>query len=146
MKYLWPLFTLIIAVLLFISSNTVGEASGTASMGLLERIKEWLPFLARFDVDFLHFLVRKAAHFVAYSSMGFCMAHSLKYHVKGYRWWLTAWGSVSIYGVLDELHQFFIPGRAMLVSDMILNAASAFLGICVVWLYLKRRRLHIVEK
>lgn len=145
LQYLWPIFSLGVAGLLFYSSHMQGEASGGASMGIVEQFQQLLPFLQRFDADTLHFLLRKAAHFAAYFSLGLCMAHTLKYYVSGTRWWLSAWGVTSLYGILDELHQHFIPGRRMMAADMVLNAVGAAAGILIVWLYLKRRPPHIVE-
>ena len=48
-----------------------------------------------------------------------------------------------LYAVSDELHQYVVPGRAMLLSDVGIDAlgflpcaAAVYLGI---WLYRKRR-------
>ena len=35
------------------------------------------------------------------------------------------------YGFLDELHQFFIPGRLASLSDIILDTGGVFLGIFI---------------
>ena len=37
----------------------------------------------------------------------------------------------------DEVHQYFVPGRIFLVSDMIINAAGEFLGVLLALLLSK---------
>ncbi|MFO0583586.1 MAG: VanZ family protein [Anaeromyxobacter sp.] len=44
------------------------------------------------------------------------------------RAWLAAWGLAVAWGVLDELHQSFIPGRDADVKDALADAAGAALG------------------
>jgi VanZ family protein len=58
---------------------------------------------------------------------------------------LSAWGAGALYGVLDEIHQYFVPGRACMVSDMAINAAGALVGAGLVYVWLLRKRRHIVE-
>jgi len=46
-------------------------------------------------------------------------------------------------GALDELHQYFVPGRSALVTDVLLDTASAALGaLCMVWAVHKRHCLR----
>jgi len=42
------------------------------------------------------------------------------------------------YGVLDEVHQMYVPGRFASVTDALLNAAGA--AAVVAWVYLYRAR------
>lgn len=44
-----------------------------------------------------------------------------------------------LYGISDEFHQSFIPGRFSSGADLVADAAGAGL-ICVTWLYLVKRR------
>ena len=36
------------------------------------------------------------------------------------------------YAVSDEIHQYFVPGRAMQSQDVLIDTAGVFLGICIV--------------
>ena len=36
------------------------------------------------------------------------------------------------YAVSDEIHQYFVPGRAMQARDVLIDTAGVFLGICIV--------------
>jgi len=136
-KYAWPLLAMAIAAALFYSSSLPGDVSGDASMGIIGRVQNWLPFLACFDEDFLHFLLRKGAHFVSYLALAFCTAHALKYYTTRY-FFFMGWGIAAVYGILDEIHQHFVPGRACMFSDMLINAAGAAVGAGVVWWWVRR--------
>jgi len=83
----------------------------------------------------------KVMHVVAYALLGiFCMG-ALKKSSTGYRpaqlWAVTA--LTGVYGLLDEYHQSFIPGRFSTASDVIADLAGGFLG--ALFIYLLARRL-----
>lgn len=98
--------------------------------------------------------IRKYAHFIVYSALGFLMALSFVFiKHKNFMMYIYAWLSAALYGVLDEFHQHFIPGRGMTLSDMKLDALSALFGTVIAvlviegakWIYLKRERKAIQE-
>ncbi|MCL2577305.1 MAG: VanZ family protein [Defluviitaleaceae bacterium] len=134
---IWPILSVLIAVGIFISSSISGEVSGNASMTIARFVRSFLP-VSDSMLGFMHFLVRKTAHFWVYFVLAFCVAHSLKYYLHNRRTLiLSAWGIAAAYGVMDEFHQYFVPGRVMAVSDMLINAAGAFLGALIVCCYIK---------
>ena len=145
MQYVWPALALGVAAGLFYSSGLPGEVSGGASMGIISYARESIPILQPLSEDTLHFLLRKGAHFSAYFILAFCTAHGLKYYLSGPGLSFTAWGLASLYGVTDEIHQHFVPGRYCMAGDMLINAAGAAAGAALVWLYLNRRRTHRME-
>lgn len=81
-------------------------------------------------------IARKMAHVLLYSSLGFfCSVYlsSLAYF-KGYpkRRVLTFTLLVCfIYGILDELHQSFIPGRGATFFDVLLDTIGGVIGVLV---------------
>ena len=83
----------------------------------------------------------KVMHVVAYALLGiFCMG-ALQKSTAGYRpvqlWAVTA--LTGVYGLLDEYHQSFIPGRFSSLGDVIADLAGGFLG--ALFIYLLARRL-----
>lgn len=145
MRFVWPVAALAVAAGLFYSSSLPGDISGGASMNIVERAQEWLPFLQPISTDTLHFILRKGAHFISFLALAFCTAHALKYYMR-WRYLLpAAWGIASLYGVADEIHQYFIPDRVFLFMDIGINAAGAALGVVIVWLYLKYGTRHSIE-
>ena len=51
----------------------------------------------------------------------------------GARALLLAWAIATIYGVTDEWHQSFVPGRMADVRDVVADAAGAALGLAGAW-------------
>lgn len=85
------------------------------------------------EIRELKHLVRKAAHFGLYfclgTLIGLCLYGCLKW--RGTRWFMGSWLGGSLWGILDEIHQYFIPGRTMLVHDMIIDSAGVLMAICL---------------
>lgn len=72
---------------------------------------------------FWDYFFRKAAHFGVYFILALLITPNFE---KGGSRWLYSALIASVYGILDEYHQSFVPGRFMTVSDMLLNASGAF--------------------
>jgi len=138
-KFIWPALAVLVAVGIFVSSSISGDVSGNASM-TIARLVRYVSPVGDETLRFMHFLVRKTAHFTVFLLLAFCVTHSLKYHIHNLRLLLlSAWAIAAAYGVFDEVHQYFVPGRVMAVSDMLINAAGAFFGVMVVKiLFLKK--------
>jgi VanZ family protein len=65
----------------------------------------------------------KAFHFVAYGMLGFFLSGA-----SGGRkfFWMAA--LASLYGVSDEIHQMYVPGRDASVVDWLADTAGGFCG------------------
>lgn len=83
------------------------------------------------EIRELKHLVRKAAHFGLYFGLGGLICLSLYgiFHMRGKSWFLTSWGLGSLLGIVDEIHQYFVPGRSMLVQDMLIDSAGVLLAV-----------------
>ena len=129
LKILWPVLAILTAVLIFYSSSMPGDESGNASMILVLLARRVIPI----SYDTLHFLIRKAAHFFVYTLLAFNIAQSIKFYMTNKKAvFLTAWIVATVYGITDEIHQYFVPGRVMSVMDMAINSAGALLGAGIV--------------
>lgn len=141
-KIIWPVLAVLVAVGIFISSSMSGDVSGGASMAIANFMRRFAP-LADETIYTLNFIVRKAAHFAVFFALAFCVAHSLKFHIRFKHslkiLLVTAWAIAALYGVIDEVHQNFVPGRVMAPLDMAINAAGAFFGAALVVLWVKNR-------
>ena len=47
------------------------------------------------------------------------------------------------YGIIDEMHQYFVPGRNSTVWDALADALGAFLGALAMMLFMKKRYKEI---
>lgn len=137
-KIIWPSLSLLVAVGIFYSSAATGEVSGAASMAIAEYVHGIAERFLNIAPDTLNFFVRKAAHFAVYFALAFCVAMSLKPYVKNtYFLLLAAWGIATVYGITDEIHQYFVPGRVAAISDMLINSAGALTASALVSLLRK---------
>lgn len=118
------------------------------------RTKLWLPVIAYMAMLFVFSSFSKLplppgnlsfyhAHIAAYSGLG---ALTTRAAAKGLRHVsvtavLVAIAISSLYGVTDEYHQVFVPGRTFDVLDMAADAFGSVLGAGAMWAWsiIKRR-------
>ena len=70
----------------------------------------------------------KVIHMCAYIPLAYLFYLSLKTSGINKYVFVLAVICASIYGIMDELHQFFVPGRDADVFDFAADALGAFLG------------------
>lgn len=83
-----------------------------------------------------HF-IRKTAHFTIFAALGFfafLTSGQKKLLCKGTAAVLIFCG---LYAVSDELHQYFVPGRACMLRDMLLDTCGSLAGIAAALVALK---------
>ena len=72
----------------------------------------------------------KLFHLIAFGVLGLLTMGSLQAPRAGYsprQVWLVVL-AVTLYGILDEIHQYFVPGRSADVYDALADASGALLG------------------
>ena len=72
----------------------------------------------------------KLFHMMAFGVLGFLFMGAMKTTTSGYRIgqvWLVVI-LVVLYGLLDEFHQYFVPGRTVEFYDALADATGALLG------------------
>ena len=77
----------------------------------------------------------KMLHFVAYGAMGILFYRAYQtLQIRNQRQWLVFLSivSASLYGISDEIHQYFVPARHASFSDVIADILGA---VCGVYLY-----------
>lgn len=74
-------------------------------------------------------IIRKTAHFTAFAALGFCASMFLG------RRKLFSWKSLGtlifcfLYACSDELHQYFVPGRACMFTDVLIDTSGSLTGM-----------------
>ncbi len=140
--YILLSFTIIWTVFIWGMSLRPAVDSTEMSKGILEVLLDvFLPGigdtadnLSEAQTEWLHFLLRKCAHFAEYFLLGlfsFLCCDSIssgKKTVKRIEW-LAAFGYCVFIAVLDETIQLFIPGRMGQVRDVVLDCFGAMSGI-----------------
>ncbi|MGN1033673.1 MAG: VanZ family protein [Intestinibacter sp.] len=88
-------------------------------------------------VEDLQFVVRKGAHFSAYAVLGgLCFVECSYFKRFNFKNKFTAAFLISVlYAVSDEIHQYFVPGRACEFRDMVIDSCGVLFGIIVVLIF-----------
>jgi VanZ family protein len=73
----------------------------------------------------------KLAHTCAFGVLGLLLSQAIQ------RWWI-ALSLTSLYGLSDEIHQYFVPGRSVDITDWIADTLGAGLALSVIFLTRKR--------
>lgn len=96
------------------------------------------------DVD-LHLLVRKGAHLTEYAILGILLFVALCFTRRRLlSSTIIAFIIGAVYGVLDEFHQYYIPGRSCQISDMMIDASGVLLAVLLCSLYFVLRRFSML--
>ena len=95
--------------------------------------------------------VRKLAHFTEFFVLGVLLMQTLTLHGFGHAE-LLAEPVALLVAAVDETIQAFVPGRAPSVLDVLLDLSGAlcgslsFLALCLLLLYIKKKRLQKSKK
>ena len=119
---------------IFYLSSQPAPQSQELSDGLLYRLLTFFGLEDETMIARYGKLIRKIAHFVEYAALGLStglfftelFSGSIKALRRGGYW---ACGLCGLYALSDELHQRFVPGRSMQLSDVLLDCAGALTAI-----------------
>lgn len=148
-KFIW-LFPTAIMVMIFCFSAQHAEESSALSNGVVQMFLQWRAKLGLFrqctDADLLNVvstIVRKGAHVTEYLIL--CASFLISFRVSGI--WKKRKIPASFlltfcYACTDEFHQLFVPGRAGMFRDVLIDSSGALLLTVIVAVleYRKKRK------
>ena len=104
--------------------------SGDASAEDSSRVAQWLMGLFGWETqpEWLIYAIRKTAHLAEFAVLG--VLWGVWGRVCARRLW--PWGLAV--GAVDECLQFFAPGRAPMVTDVVIDTAGYLCGVAVILL------------
>lgn len=149
-RVVWALTILWMGIIFYFSSQPATlslQASGEMLVQMNQLNEEEVQNTADRRVWNLHYFIRKFAHFVLYCGLGFLMVFSIasiKY--RSFVSYIIAWLAASLYGLLDEWHQTFVPGRGATLADIKLDAMSALAGVVIAAVIIELWRLYNYKK
>lgn len=122
------------AVIFWFSTDTF-SAAHTGS--ILEPILRHLhPHITETQIDTVHFLVRKSAHFCSYAVLALLLFRAVRDGAElGWRWsWaLAAFVILAAYALLDEYHQSFSHERTASIYDSLLDMTGGLVALTALW-------------
>lgn len=128
-------------IIIFIFSAQSKEESSEVSGGLSDRILSiggWFLHL-NIDEETLGFIaltveriIRKGAHMTEFAILAVLLYVWLgRWQIPQVKRYWAAAILACLYACTDELHQLFVPGRAGLVSDVLIDSAGAVVGLAI---------------
>ena len=130
-------------IILIIFSNQQSSDSANTSGRFIEIVmKIFNKNISDEQIQALQLPIRKLAHFTIYAIGGLLVALLInQYKISTLRKVIYSQTFMTLYAITDEVHQYFIPGRVGIITDVLIDSAGAFLSILVVMLILKNRHM-----
>ena len=117
--------------LIFYMSNQPGDVSSKQS-GLVLKIFQLVGIDLNKELgELATFIVRKAAHFTEYFILCLLAINVMKYYFNIKNAIVYAFIFSVLYACTDEIHQYFIPGRAMAFKDVLIDSSGALTGMII---------------
>lgn len=137
-----------VVIFLFSAQNASqsGDTSGVIVRWFLSLIyRGFADFPVERQTEILeiwHTIIRKCAHFTEYTVLAMLIANALRISGK-LRWFVPVVVSAA-YAITDEIHQYFVPGRACRLLDVGIDTCGALFGtaLFMLALFLWRKRQH----
>jgi len=128
----WPVIAG--AVVLWIFSTSLFSDENTGRV-ILPALKWLFPGMSPRMLAYSHGVIRKLAHVIVYFFFNVLLFRSIRGERKGWKlsWALAALGAAAAYGVLDEIHQSFVPLRHASARDVLIDICGGFVGQVVIW-------------
>lgn len=97
------------------------------------------------EVESITYVVRKTAHFTEYLILGLCLCAAVS------RGLIRPFTIGMLYSVTDEIHQYFVPGRACMFMDVLLDSFGVMTGVICMYIFMhffmkNQRRLLKYER
>jgi VanZ family protein len=144
LKTWWPA----LAWAAVISGFSTGVFTSEHTSRIIIPILHWLlPHAPPRTLNYIHHIIRKCAHFTEYFVLSLLILRAIRAGRPGSRfaWALAAVAIVACYASLDELHQYFVPGRTAAVGDVLIDtsggiAAQLVVALLMVWGHVRDKR------
>jgi VanZ family protein len=128
----------------FISVMSTDRFSSEHTSRVIGPLLRWLmPTISPDTLELVHHLIRKSAHFTEYFVFFMLLYHGIRATRRTTRRWhwswaLIAWLIATLYSVLDEIHQIFVPSRGPSPWDSLLDSTGALFALLVLFLLYRR--------
>lgn len=131
------LLVLVILGFIFSLSAQDAEESKELSDSLVNRIFQWIELYIDGE------LIRKFAHMLEFTALSFSLYNAILTTFELKKAHLISLALTVICAVGDEIHQFFVPGRAFQLSDILIDSIGAIIGAVA---YLIMYKIYLIIK
>jgi len=140
-KLFWRILLVIWCGLIFFMSSNNSDESSNQSMFIAMLLNRWIgQVLGPHAFMVTETAVRKAAHLFEYLVLGSLLFMGFLDRTRIRRTILIVFLAGIFLAVSDELHQCFVPGRTMRVTDLAIDALGGFAGCVTAYFPAVRRQ------
>ncbi|MBV9960534.1 MAG: VanZ family protein [Acidobacteria bacterium] len=142
-RRLWRYAPLLLWMCVIFFAST-GEFSGANTSRIIRPLLLWLwPDISEERIRFVHFIVRKVAHFSEYAVFAFLAARafassSIAFLRRGF--FVLTFLLIFLYSLSDEFHQSFVPSRVGTIYDSLIDTAGGLTALIVYAIWRKGDR------
>lgn len=144
-KYIYAILLIIWMITVFVFSHQPSDESSVTSGKTTRAILSLIPAFNELQeieqeelVEMVQPFIRKIAHLSIYTLGGILTALYInEYNLTETKKFLFSSLVGLVYSITDEIHQLFIPGRAGLAIDVVIDTIGVILGVAIVWTVIK---------
>lgn len=135
-KYIKFILLILWALLIYYFSSEPSTQSSDLTNGVLKIVYDILRPFIESKIDFQTFNnivfipIRKIAHFSEYCILGILLYINIKPYSNKYI--IYSFIASLLYAISDEIHQYFVPGRACKLFDIFVDLFGAITGLFIV--------------
>jgi len=128
----------------FIFFASTGAMSASNTSRIIGPLFKWLfPRITEAQLLFVHFSVRKTAHFAEYAVLALLAARAFITSRQGRLlrrgWFIAALALVAVVALLDEYHQSFLTARTGTIWDSLIDISGGAMALLVFSVWRARR-------
>ena len=131
-----------------IFSASTEALSARHTSRIIGPILRWFkPDISDETISRVQLVFRKGGHLSEYGVLGMLFWSAWRKPVRSdprpWRWSEAgiALAFCAVYAITDEIHQAFVPGRQGQVGDVFIDTAGAAIGLVVLWMLGRRKKL-----
>ena len=140
MKKIYVVILILWFIFIFMMSHMNSSSSSDLSASFTNKVLEIFNITDNMDednkiilIENLQFIIRKTAHFTIYLIMGILFGlFYTTFNLKLILVFVLSVISGTICAALDEFHQLFIPGRAGMIADILLDSSGVIVGSIII--------------
>ena len=134
-KFLWWVLIIFWCGIIFYQSSRPAPLSDGQSLYIVNVINHWVSAIVGKEVVIVsNHMVRKSAHFTEYLVLGLLFFNGFFSGKAALKALALSLVVGVCYAASDEIHQYFVPGRTMKVTDVMIDGLGVFCGAGMLYL------------
>lgn len=136
-KHIISWFIVIILAIAVFYISTKSSDTLDNNLGIVSWVRQNLSNLT-YSIFGYNIDISPIGHFTEFLLLGAALYNALRLHLSKRTSIISSCIICSLYGVLDEIHQLFVPTRTCDFNDWIVDTIAACLGVAIMYLIINK--------